>query len=69
MKENMNKIDRMIFNHERILENHNYQRILNLGYAVVKQNKKVVSNVKKLQKANNLSILFRDGEISAKMVD
>jgi exodeoxyribonuclease VII large subunit len=69
VKENMNKIDQRILNYEKILENHDFHRILKLGYTVVKQSGKVVSDAKNLQKSDNLSIIFRDGEIFTKMVD
>ena len=69
VKESMNKIDQLISNYENILENHNYERILKLGYTVIKQNKKVVSSKKNISKDKNLSIIFHDGEISTKIID
>lgn len=69
IKENMSKIENQIQRYHMILERHDHNRILNLGYALVRQERRVVQDKKGLQKIKDFSIIFRDGEVLAKMVE
>ncbi len=67
-KEKMNGLENKIKIFAAIIDKHDHKKILNLGYAIVRQNQKIVPEKKNLQVEQNFSVIFRDGEILTTMV-
>ena len=62
-KRNIQRQERLLLQLDKLNNAFNPQKVLNRGFAIIEQNKKIITSSKTLEKDKELKIIMKDGEV------